>query len=1151
MATLRTPKFGRLDVNSWQYYWPIPGNSGAGVGYTVSTNLGNMVFVPEDFILKGYLDGTKQRSSGVWLNRDNLKKLYTEGQAIDISGLGTGIEDHLARYGMGTKGVLIPEKKYLDYKFNSKYTNYDINDPAEGGRVGGEILGMGEYNGRLVYVRRNTADVQAAYNTEDGVRYGHYTKYKGGWLGQQIRGAAKTFAGIPFAPEIIFLATGNPVLYASLKGIQTLGLGGGVNDVLTSYGTAWVTASISQSPYVQNIGANLAPEASAAIQSVIGSSVTNAAVSGILASLKGADVGKSMLAGAATGAISASAADLTSALLGGTANVEAIGKQFNLTPEEVAVVFAGAFADGIVATLYDRDFGQEFLDSLISRGVGQNIATEVNRKLIDSVGADTLNDITNASKRVGTVATNAALKNEDVGKAVGNAIPSIIIETVNARKIREEQAAAEAKRIEEEKATAKKLAEDLAAEKVTIAEVERQNVFDEIRDEFAKFAEQEAVDVAALPAAAASAAGTALARAAIQSAPGIARIVARFAANDPRFAQEIVNNQFVKDILLRSGLEAVIVNNNLEIRPIITGNESNAETARLLRYASDINKSFTNSNKDLITRYENEAKVAEDAAIAKNEPLIEFPPPIQTKFEKPEDMPDYTATSVDLEKQINDIVAVGSDAEKRLVDVSVQRTILNEQLAAANLSISELETSLKYANSMLEKATTTKAKTEVQTLIDKINSDMVTVKNVIARIEDKTAVNDNQKTTIEAEIKNTVDKLNDLRDKFATESKVFDEMVNAARERQGSILNLSEFKFAEPSYIKPDYENYIYGTQYKFSEQEKNLRDQAATAAFEIANLEKIKQQTVEIYNQFDPLIKERLKSDYETQIKTIDDDIARLRDIESTATSKAEQTAAETTDFEKFLKDIEAGREQRTTSALDERYRREMELFDRELQRLEDELQKAETEQAQSKARESFVTSQRERLSRADRLPGRLQEQINRDLERILSEYDVAKTAATAAATRKEEVAAVQQSATARKERREIKDEDIIRLLNLPEPEAKRYGFLTPGEQMPEGEVQLTELPPEPTEKTPTEETPTEGETTGKIPMVKLQPMVISEPRTRTVGETTQTLSPRVTGEALASILGEKEPLFGGDEDQQRAVWNRRSLRLRRALGL
>jgi hypothetical protein len=52
------------------------------------------------------------------------------------------------------------------------------------------------------------------------------------------------------------------------------------------------------------------------------------------------------------------------------------------------------------------------------------------------------------------------------------------------------------------------------------------------------------------------------------------------------------------------------------------------------------------------------------------------------------------------------------------------------------------------------------------------------------------------------------------------------------------------------------------------------------------------------------------------------------------------------------------------------------------------------------------------------------------------------------------------------------------------------------------------------------------------------------------TVARETPAISTRVTGEAGEGILGEKEPLFGGDEDDQRAVWNRRSLRLRRALG-
>jgi hypothetical protein len=41
------------------------------------------------------------------------------------------------------------------------------------------------------------------------------------------------------------------------------------------------------------------------------------------------------------------------------------------------------------------------------------------------------------------------------------------------------------------------------------------------------------------------------------------------------------------------------------------------------------------------------------------------------------------------------------------------------------------------------------------------------------------------------------------------------------------------------------------------------------------------------------------------------------------------------------------------------------------------------------------------------------------------------------------------------------------------------------------------------------------------------------------------------VTPEALSGILKEKDPLFGGDEGPQIEDWNRRSLRLRRLLGL
>jgi len=64
------------------------------------------------------------------------------------------------------------------------------------------------------------------------------------------------------------------------------------------------------------------------------------------------------------------------------------------------------------------------------------------------------------------------------------------------------------------------------------------------------------------------------------------------------------------------------------------------------------------------------------------------------------------------------------------------------------------------------------------------------------------------------------------------------------------------------------------------------------------------------------------------------------------------------------------------------------------------------------------------------------------------------------------------------------------------------------------------------------------------------VQLRVAREAPESTAARETPAISTRVTGEAGEGILGEKEPIFGGDEDEQRAVWNRRSLRLRRALG-
>jgi hypothetical protein len=60
---------------------------------------------------------------------------------------------------------------------------------------------------------------------------------------------------------------------------------------------------------------------------------------------------------------------------------------------------------------------------------------------------------------------------------------------------------------------------------------------------------------------------------------------------------------------------------------------------------------------------------------------------------------------------------------------------------------------------------------------------------------------------------------------------------------------------------------------------------------------------------------------------------------------------------------------------------------------------------------------------------------------------------------------------------------------------------------------------------------------------------------RTASVGKprgVQSSISPRVVGTSpTAAIVGQKEPIFGGEENAQSDLWNTRSLRLRKALGL
>ena len=227
-----------------------------------------------------------------------------------------------------------------------------------------------------------------------------------------------------------------------------------------------------------------------------------------------------------------------------------------------------------------------------------------------------------------------------------------------------------------------------------------------------------------------------------------------------------------------------------------------------------------------------------------------------------------------------------------------------------------------------------------------------------------------------------------------------------------------------------------------------------------------------------------------------------------------------------------------------------EQDLFEKELEQFEQELQSAEDAAEKDAARLDFAQKQRERLAQANRLPGTLQAQIDSELESILDEYERTKGVATEAASRRERVVASQQERAGT-----VSDEEIMRLIGLTPDEGEKYGLgggtgagFRPTEVKP-----ISEEPPE----LPEGEVPvSEGEGDGAKPMKRFDAQgrpitttAVAAGDAREAG--TPGISSRVTGEALVGILGEKEPLFGGDEDEQRAVWNRRSLRLRKALGL
>jgi hypothetical protein len=201
------------------------------------------VYVPQEFVQKGARIGDIQYFDQAFLNQDYLKTL----KPITLS-------EELIYDPFKKAGYKNPESGFLitdaDFKKYDKKPN-EITTYKAVGKFAGEVQGIGEKDGKLVYSFAGSGGSNYGYidtggtPTEVTITPG---KSKFGKLGKVASGIAKTFAGVPFLPEIAaaVIPGAGPALYGSLKSLQTAGKGGDLGDVVKSGVTGGATFALGE-----------------------------------------------------------------------------------------------------------------------------------------------------------------------------------------------------------------------------------------------------------------------------------------------------------------------------------------------------------------------------------------------------------------------------------------------------------------------------------------------------------------------------------------------------------------------------------------------------------------------------------------------------------------------------------------------------------------------------------------------------------------------------------------------------------------------------------------------------------------------------------------------------------------------------------------
>lgn len=460
-------KFGELDFSTGSYVprveegeWHRSNEETKTVDtitYTQILNGEKYVYLPEEFVMRGKEWGEEKVFNYGFLQPKALEDLYTKGQAIDASSMGDfkytvnegwKVNEGLKGYG---RGFLFKEedwKNYHDTYLKDKYTlSYGFN---QGYANRDSILGIGNYNGELVYVKPNFQDkhgrtTDTYYNRRidsTGNFQSQLSTVKKGPI-KELNELTEAVASIPYAAEIAFVASGfNPEVYAVVKSLEIHGKGGSSSDIIKGSAAAYVSASVGPEigAYGEALGSSITAASggaiSATVANTLGTAVVNAGFNGVMAAATGGDVKDAMLSGAISGGLSANSADITNAVFGGADNVATLSKTLNLSVKQTQTIFTGALATGTVnSVVKNQSFIDAFTESLIVQGVSQAGANTVRNNLTGTLSPKALKAVQDNTRLFLQATARAAVRGEDIETAIARVAPYLqgraIGQTVN------------------------------------------------------------------------------------------------------------------------------------------------------------------------------------------------------------------------------------------------------------------------------------------------------------------------------------------------------------------------------------------------------------------------------------------------------------------------------------------------------------------------------------------------------------------------------------------------------------------------------------------------------------------------------------------------------------------------------------------------